>query len=95
MKSSTSDLIVIAGAKGKPGKEAELEQALVWLPDRRAHSQACLTFRVRSTEAKRIGFRENCIRAQSGAPTRFLRPCILLCALFHRDRRRTSKRCCL
>jgi quinol monooxygenase YgiN len=46
MKSSTTDLIVIASAKAKPGKEADLEQALREAAGPTRQQPGCVEFRL-------------------------------------------------
>jgi quinol monooxygenase YgiN len=59
MKGSTSDLIVIAGAKAKPGKEAELERALREVAGPTRAQPGCIEFRLLRLKGVRstiIGF---------------------------------------
>jgi quinol monooxygenase YgiN len=59
MKSVKSDLIVIAAAKAKPGKEAELEQALREVAGPTRAQPGCVQFslyRRQDTSATIIGF---------------------------------------
>jgi len=46
MKSSTTDLIVIASARAKPGKEADLEQALREAAGPTRQQPGCVEFRL-------------------------------------------------
>jgi quinol monooxygenase YgiN len=46
MKSSTTDLIVIASAKAKPGKEADLERALREAAGPTRQQPGCVEFRL-------------------------------------------------
>jgi quinol monooxygenase YgiN len=59
MKSSASDLIVIASAKARPGKEAELEAALREAARPTREQPGCVEFRLlrlKGTRSTLVGF---------------------------------------